>query len=137
MEKVSVRLKQNPHRYDVRIGFDLLEKCGDWAGECLSAQTKKIAIVSNAKVFRLYGEMTKKSLEKRGFKIEVFLMGDGERYKNFRVFEKTLNFFAEKNLKRTDAVLALGGGVVGDLAGFAAATYLRGVAFKFRRRFWR
>ncbi len=129
MEKVFVRLEQNPHQYDIRIGHDLLDESGDWAGNCLSPKTKKIAIVSNAKVFRLYGETVKKSLEKSGFEVRVFLMGDGERYKNFRVFENVLSFCSENNLKRTDAILALGGGVVGDLAGFAAAAYLRGVAF--------
>jgi 3-dehydroquinate synthase len=56
-------------------------------------------------------------------------MGDGEKYKNFRVLEKTLEFFSKNKLTRTDAVVALGGGVVGDLAGFAAAIYLRGIDF--------
>jgi 3-dehydroquinate synthase len=129
MEKVSVRLEQKPHQYDIRIGDDLLADSGVWAENCLSSKTKKIAIVSNTKVFRLYGETVKKSLEKSGFEVQVFLMGDGEQYKNFRVFENVLSFCSEINLKRTDAVVALGGGVVGDLAGFAAAAYLRGVAF--------
>ncbi len=129
MEKVSVRLEQNPHQYDIRIGHDLLGNCGDWAKSCLTTQTKKVAIISNPKVFRLYGEVVKKNLEKSEFEVEVFLMGDGERFKNFHVFEKALTFFSKKNLRRTDAVLALGGGVVGDLAGFATAAFLRGVAF--------
>lgn len=129
MEKVFVKFEQTPHQYVVEIGHDLLESSGNWAKSCLSQKTKKIAIVSNAKVFRLYGEIVRKSFEKSGFEVSVFLMGDGERYKNLRVFEKALHFFSEKNLKRTDAVVALGGGVVGDLAGFAAAVYLRGVAF--------
>ncbi|HXH71072.1 MAG TPA: 3-dehydroquinate synthase [Pyrinomonadaceae bacterium] len=129
MEKISIKLEQTPHRYDIEIGHDLLENSGEWAKNNLSQKSKKIVIVSNAKVFRLYGEIVQKSLKKSGFEIDVFLMGDGERYKNFRVFEKALGFFSQKNLKRTDAVVALGGGVVGDLAGFAAAAYLRGVAF--------
>jgi 3-dehydroquinate synthase len=129
MEKVIVRLEQNPHQYDIRIGHDLLAASGDWVKDCLSSKTKKIAIVSNAKVFRLYGEIARKSLEKSGFEVQIFLMGDGERYKNFRVFENVLSFCSQINLKRTDAILAFGGGVVGDLAGFAAAAYLRGVAF--------
>ncbi len=129
MEKVFVRLKQSPHRYDIRIGRDLLEKSGDWAKNCLSPNTTKITIVSNAKVFALYGEIVRKSLEKSGFEVFVFLMGDGERYKNLRVFENALSFFSAQKLKRTDAIIALGGGVVGDLAGFAAGAYLRGIAF--------
>jgi len=129
MEKVFVKLEQTPHQYDIEIGHDLLENSGEWARNSLSQKTKKIAVVSNAKVFRLYGEIVQKSLKKSDFEVQVFLMGDGERYKNFRVFEKALGFFSQKNLKRTDAIVAFGGGVVGDLAGFAAAAYLRGVAF--------
>ena len=129
MEKVSVRLEQTPHQYEIKIGHDLLENSGEWAKNSLSQKTKKIVVVSNAKVFRLYGEIVGKSLEKSGFEVQAFLMGDGERFKNFRVFEKVLGFFSQKSLKRTDAVVALGGGVIGDLAGFAAAAYLRGVAF--------
>jgi 3-dehydroquinate synthase len=129
MEKVSVKLEQTSHQYDIKIGHDLLENSGEWAKSCLSQKTKKIVIVSNAKVFRLYGEIVQKSFEQSGFEVPVFLMGDGEKYKNLRVFEKALGFFSQNNLKRTDAVVALGGGVVGDLAGFAAAAYLRGVAF--------
>ena len=129
MEKVFVRLEQNPHQYDIEIGHDSLIKSGEWAKNCLSEKTKKIVIVSNAKVFRLYGGVVEKSFEKSGFEVHVFLMGDGEKYKSFRVLEKVLSFSSQKKLKRTDAIVALGGGVVGDLAGFAAAIYLRGVAF--------
>ena len=56
-------------------------------------------------------------------------MKDGERHKNLRSLESAFNFFSEMRLTRTDAVVALGGGVVGDLAGFASATYLRGITF--------
>ncbi len=73
--------------------------------------------------------MIGKSLEKAGYEVVVFLMGDGERFKNLQTVEKILRFFGENKLKRTDAAVALGGGVVGDAAGFAAAIYQRGVAF--------
>jgi 3-dehydroquinate synthase len=115
--------------YDIRIGHNLLENSGDWARACLSRKTNKIAIVSNRKVFRLYGETVESSLQKAGFQTCVFLMKDGERYKNFRSLEQTLEFFSANKLTRTDAVAALGGGVVGDLAGFASAIYLRGISF--------
>lgn len=129
MKKVSVKLKEKACRYDVKIQSDALESCGDWAQAALPAATKKIALVSNKKVFRLYGEIVEKSLRARGFEVFAHLIGDGEKYKNLHVAESALHFFSEKKLTRTDAVLALGGGVVGDLAGFAAAIYLRGVAF--------
>lgn len=129
INNVSVRLSGDAHAYDIKIGGDLLISSGEWTRACLPNQAKKIAVVSNAKVFSLYGETTVKSLEQADFEVLVFLTGDGERYKNLRTVEKTLEFFGEKKLKRTDAVIALGGGVVGDAAGFAAAIYQRGVAF--------
>jgi len=129
MQKVNVKLSGNSHRYEIKIGHDLLEDCGDWAKNCLPEKAKKIVIVSNPKIFRLSGETVKKSLEKSGFAVSVWLMKDGERHKNFRSLETALKFFSEIKLKRTDAAVALGGGVVGDLAGLAAAVYLRGIAF--------
>ena len=129
MKKIKIEIKQSPHQYDIKIGSDQLKNSAVWAQNCLERKTKKIAMVSNKKVFELYGEVVKASFENEGIEVCVFLMPDGERYKNFRTFEKALNFFAENKLSRTDAVVALGGGVVGDLAGFAAASYLRGVAF--------
>jgi 3-dehydroquinate synthase len=128
-QKVAVKLKEKPAAYEIEIGHDLLKNCGEWTRERLSQGKKKIAIVSNAKVFSLYGETVKESLEKSGFEVFVRLMKDGEKHKNFRSLENALQFFSEKKMTRTDAVIALGGGVVGDLAGFAAAIYLRGIAF--------
>ena len=129
MKNISVKLNEVSHRYEIKIGHDLLTSSGGWAKKCLSAKTKKIALVTNAKVFRLYGEAVKNSLESAGFEVFVWKIGDGEKYKNFRVLENTLRFFSGNKLRRTDAVVALGGGVVGDLAGFAAAVYLRGLSF--------
>ncbi len=128
-KNVTVKLSGDSHEYDINIGGSLLENSGVWARKCLSEQTKKIAVVSNVKVFGLYGEAVKKSLENAGFEICVFLMGDGEKYKSLRTIEKTLKFFSDSKLKRTDAVIAFGGGVVGDAAGFAAAIFQRGIAF--------
>lgn len=128
MKKVSVKLSAGvAQSYEILFGE--LNQSGGWAKECLPEATKKVVIVSNKKVFGLYGEILKKSLRDFDFEVFEYLIGDGEKYKNFRVLEKTLAFFSEKKLARTDAVVALGGGVVGDLAGFAASVYLRGVAF--------
>ncbi|HEX9959737.1 MAG TPA: 3-dehydroquinate synthase [Pyrinomonadaceae bacterium] len=129
MQKVKVELSGNAHLYEIKIGHDLLNDCGNWAKSRLPEKTRKIAVVSNSKIFRLYGEAVVNSLENSGFEVSVWLMKDGERHKNFRSLETALRFFSEIKLKRTDAVVALGGGVVGDLAGLAAAVYLRGIAF--------
>ena len=129
IKKVTVKLENNPHEYAVKIGHDLLGNGGVWARECLSSKTKKIALVSNPKVFGLYGETVKRGFENFDFQTRVFLMKDGEKHKNFGSLESLLEFFGENKLTRSDAVVALGGGVVGDLAGFAAAIFLRGLAF--------
>lgn len=128
-EIVSVNLRGNPHQYEIKVGNDLLEKSGKWVKSCLSGSTKKIAIISNPKVFSLYGEIVSESLKKEGFDVFVWKMGDGEKYKSLRSLEKALRFFSESGLTRADAVITLGGGVVGDLTGFASSVYLRGIAF--------
>jgi len=68
-------------------------------------------------------------LRANDFQVSTWLMADGERFKSLRTAERALLFLSQTGLERTDAVLALGGGVVGDMAGFAAASYLRGIAF--------
>jgi len=70
-----------------------------------------------------------RSLEANGFTVWPWLIGDGERFKSMRTVEGTVRFLSENRLERNDGVVALGGGIVGDVAGFAAATYLRGVPF--------
>ncbi len=127
MKNVSIKLAS--HAYEIKIGHDLLNTCGIWAKNCLDKNAQKIAIVSNKKVFGLYGEKVIKSLQNQGFETVFYLIGDGERFKNFRTLEKTLQFFSEQKITRTDAIIALGGGVVGDLTGFAASIFLRGIAF--------
>jgi 3-dehydroquinate synthase len=128
-ETVAVDLGTKKHSYKIEIGHETLSACGVWAAKNLPENTKKIAIISNGKIFRLYGEKVQSSLEASGYEVCVWLMKDGEKYKNLRSLENALKFFSENNLSRTDAVVALGGGVVGDLAGFAAAVFQRGIAF--------
>ena len=129
MKKINLDLPSQTAKYEIVIGAKILSSAGKSAQTYLGANVRRLVIVSNRKVFGLYGKTVKSSLENAGFEVFVFLMGDGEKYKNFRVLENTLRFFGEKEIKRSDAVIALGGGVVGDLAGFAAAVYLRGIAF--------
>lgn len=129
MKKVSVKLNQNTHQYNITVGNSLLIDCGAWAKKNLLNKTSKIVIISNEKVFSFYGKKVQKSLENKGFEVFVWLMEDGEEHKSFRSLENALRFFGVNKLTRTDAIIALGGGVVGDLAGLAAAVYLRGISF--------
>ncbi|MCG6552750.1 MAG: 3-dehydroquinate synthase [Candidatus Magnetominusculus sp. LBB02] len=113
--------------------YEILIESGAVAslGEKLAALgfNKKIAIVSNKTVFDIYGKPVTKSLEKAGLN-EVFpvLIPDGEQYKDLKHVEYVLNEIFTMGLDRKSAVIALGGGVVGDLTGFAASIYMRGIA---------
>jgi 3-dehydroquinate synthase len=125
----TVHINLSSGSYQIKIGHKNLNDCGTWTKKTLTPNTKKIAIISNKKVFGLYGEQTKKSLENAGLEVFTHLIGDGERYKSFRTLEQTLKFLSQHKFARTDAIIALGGGVVGDLTGFAASIYLRGIDF--------
>jgi 3-dehydroquinate synthase len=128
VRRVAVRLGGG-RGYDVEIGAGLLSRLGAAARASLRKEARRVAVVSNARVFALYGERAVESLRAEGFEVSRWLMGDGERFKSFRTAERALAFLSESKIERSDAVVALGGGVVGDLAGFAAALHLRGVAF--------
>jgi 3-dehydroquinate synthase len=127
MRRVVVRLKSRS--YPIDVGPGVLSTLGAVARAHLPAEAGRVALVSNPRVFTLYGAVAVASLRGAGFGISHWLMGDGERFKSLRTAERCLRFLSESKLERSDAVVALGGGVVGDLAGFAAAVYLRGVAF--------
>ena len=123
---VAVRLGGG-RGYDVFVGAGLLSELGVAARASLPPQARRVAVVTNARVFGLYGECAVASLRGEGFEVSHWLMGDGERFKNLRTAERALAFLSESKIERSDTVVALGGGVVGDLAGFAAALHLRGV----------
>ncbi|MBP3674332.1 MAG: 3-dehydroquinate synthase [Oscillospiraceae bacterium] len=113
--------------YDVLIGSGLLASLGERARSLSKA--KKVAVVSETNVFPLYGESAERALKEAGFEVVRFVFPAGEASKNGQVYLELVNFLAENHLTRSDLIVALGGGVVGDLTGFAAATYLRGIQF--------
>src|ERR1041384_405492 len=129
MQTVRVRTPTKPVQYDIRIGSGVLSEVGNEARGVLGEGTRRIALISNETVFRLFGKQTMSGLNAAGFEVSTWLMKDGEQHKSLRSLEQALMFLSRSGLERSDAVIALGGGVVGDLAGFAAASYLRGVAF--------
>jgi 3-dehydroquinate synthase len=128
LRRVVVRLAGG-RSYAVEIGAGALAELGRVARASVGAGARRVALVSNPRVFTLYGAPAVASLRDAGFDAADWLMGDGERFKTLRTAERALEFLSASELERGDAVVALGGGVVGDLAGFAAALYLRGVAF--------
>ena len=114
-------------RYAVEIGSGLLPELGMKLAALGGA--KKVCIVSDSNVWPLYGAAADASLHLAGLQTCVFVFPAGEASKNGGTFLELLNFLAENHLSRSDILVALGGGVVGDLTGFAAACYQRGVRF--------
>ena len=129
MPRLKIQTTRPRHEYEIQIGRGLLASCGQIVFDSLSPQARRLALISNQKVFSLYGTTVVNSLRARGFAVATFLMGDGERYKSLRTIEKIVDFLSKNRFERTDGVIALGGGVVGDAAGFAASVYLRGVRY--------
>ncbi len=127
--KLELKLPGTDSEYGIIAGSDLLARLGEWAGHCLGRPGGRVMVVSNPRVFGLYGEGAEESLRRAGFDVHVWLMRDGERYKDLRSYSRLLSRLGELTFTRTDAVVALGGGVVGDIAGFAAASFLRGIRF--------
>ena len=113
--------------YDIQIGRGLLAQCGTLAAQACGVCTA--AVISDDTVHALYGEQVEKSLAAAGFRVVRFVFPHGEMHKTLETYGAALNAMCESRLTRSDIVVALGGGVVGDLAGFAAATYQRGIRF--------
>lgn len=113
--------------YPIIIGSGVLKE----AGKLLRQYTRanKVLIVTNETVWPLYGESVEEVIKSEGIAYKPVILPDGEVYKNFASFETILTEAIDFRLERKDAIVALGGGVVGDMAGYAAASYLRGVDF--------
>lgn len=114
-------------KYQVVIGSGLLSEAGNYIS-ALKAPGKA-AIISDSNVWPLYGAAAENSLQKAGFDVYHYCFHAGESSKNAETYLNILNFLAENQITRSDVVVALGGGVVGDITGFASATYLRGISY--------
>jgi 3-dehydroquinate synthetase len=128
LRKIQLNFEREGGHYEIVVGNGILGSAGAWAVGVLGSR-RKLAIISNPTVFGLYGESAVSSLASAGFEVSRFLMPDGEEFKDLHNAESALDFLNEQRITRGDAVVSLGGGVVGDLAGFAASVHLRGVDF--------
>lgn len=122
-----VRVAATSAAYDVLIGENFLEETGSLIKDVLPVCTA--AIVTDDVVDGLYGDTVERALSAEGFRTLRYVFPNGERSKNIRTYADILEFLAKEQLTRSDLIVALGGGVVGDMAGFAAATYLRGINY--------
>ncbi len=124
MEKVRISTEKG---YDVLIGTGLLVRTGELASQVLRG--KKAAIFADKKVYSLYGSIIEESFADAGIDTFSYVFEGGEGSKNIDTVAEFVDFMAENHFSRKDAVVALGGGVAGDMGGFAASIYQRGIDF--------
>jgi len=98
-------------------------------GNCIKEHFKhnQVVIITNPTVDKLYSEVVTNSLKSAGYNVNKFIIPDGEEYKNIEWVIKAFDFLLENKYERQTGIIALGGGVIGDIAGFIASTYMRGV----------
>ena len=123
MEKVRVELGERS--YNIFIGSGILDGIGKRVERF--GFSKRLAIISNPTVYKLYGQRVTDSLKHEGFDVFDVVIPDGEKYKDFNRVYIILTELLRKGLDRKSAVVALGGGVIGDMACFAASIYMRGI----------
>ncbi len=125
MKTVHVDLGKDSYTIEIERG--LL----DHVGEKLKALTRaeKIAVITDHNVREIYGEKIRKVLKAAGFDVKVIAIPAGESSKNLRVYGDVLEALAGFDMSRSDAIVTFSGGVPGDLGGFAAASYMRGIPF--------
>jgi 3-dehydroquinate synthase len=122
-----VKVPLEGRSYDIKIGSGLLSALGK---ECTRLDLgKRCAIISDTKVSRLYARPASEALKRAGFEASTVTVPAGETAKSLKTVADCYNQLARQRLERKSFIVALGGGVVGDLAGFVAATYLRGINF--------
>ena len=124
MEKISVALVS--HQYDVLIEPGLLKTAGERIAQIWSP--RKIALISDNNVAPLYQKDLAAQLTNQGFEVHCYDFPAGEASKSLAQLQRLSEKLAKANFNRDDAVIALGGGVTGDLVGFLAATYMRGIS---------
>jgi 3-dehydroquinate synthase len=122
---VDVQVRDAP--YQILIGSSLLDRAGQLVD--IPAESNKGVLVTSRNIYDLYGDQVKRSLESAGLDIHVALVPDGEKAKSLSTISDCWDFFGSIFLGRRDVLFALGGGVVGDLTGFAAASWNRGIFF--------
>ena len=113
--------------YKVIISDNLLERTGEYVKEI--ANPNKTVIITDDIVDALYSKTVEESLQNQGFQVFKYVIENGEKSKNGENFLRISSFLANNHITKSDLIIALGGGVVGDLAGFVSATFLRGIKF--------
>src|SRR3954471_15432661 len=125
MKRIAVRVRPNP--YEVLLGSGLLERSGNLVLRALDKRPTTAVVVTAPRVRRMWGEPLEDSLARANIRTVVTEVPEGEQFKNLRTVEALMRSFARAGVDRSSCVIALGGGVIGDMAGFAAAVFMRGL----------
>jgi 3-dehydroquinate synthase len=125
METLTVNLGERS--YPIHVGGAILERTGELLQQ--AGLRGKVAVITNPTVAQLYLDALDEALRHAGFEVTPILLPDGEEHKNLRSLTTVYDRLIAERFERKSCLLALGGGVIGDLTGFAAATYLRGVPY--------
>jgi len=122
---LACRVETATANYPVFVGWDILDKLGEKMKQAGLSGTANI--ISDEIVFSIYGARVKKTLEKASFAVNSCVVPPGEASKNITQAVKIYDYLIQRRVERNDVIVALGGGMIGDLAGFVAATFLRGL----------
>jgi 3-dehydroquinate synthase len=125
----TVHVALGERSYDIAIAEGSLSRVGEITREALGDKARRVAVITNPVVDSYYGKEVARSLKRAGFAALTHLIADGEPAKSIRTAERLWAFLISHRFERGDGIIALGGGVVGDLAGFVAATFLRGMDY--------
>jgi 3-dehydroquinate synthase len=125
MQTLTVNL--GDRSYPIHVGEGILPRAGEFLSQ--AGLRGKVAIVTNPTVAQLYLDAVHEALTDAGFEMIPILIPEGEEHKNLKTLASVYDRLVTERLERNSCVMALGGGVVGDVAGFAAATYLRGIPY--------
>ncbi len=123
----TVQVDLGDRSYEILIESGLLDRVGELLEQ--HGIHRRIFLISNSQVFQLYGEDLLRQLSDLGCRVNEILIPDGEKHKNLETVEQIYTELISHQADRSSSVIALGGGVTGDIAGFAAATLLRGVPY--------
>lgn len=115
------------HPYEILIGEHIIEDAGLYIKEVI--KPCRLCIITDSTVNPIYAQVLSDSLSQNGYHVSKVVFPSGEHSKNINTFSNILEALGDEGLTRSDAIVALGGGVVGDLSGFAAATYMRGIRY--------
>ncbi|EGT3617079.1 3-dehydroquinate synthase [Clostridium perfringens] len=122
-----LRVNLDEKSYDIVIQKDLKDYFGEYIKTVFDG--KKVAIITDNNLNDIYGDSIKTNIENEGLEVKIISVKPGEKSKSFDTLPGIYNELLDFKLTRSDLIIALGGGVVGDLAGFVAATFLRGIDF--------